>query len=326
MQTKDAARPMTDTGGTPHRETPARGLARSMPVPTIALALALGLASAADAQFTLHVAGFTEVSQLPTPTGIPGPLGDILISDDGTTALILGAASTASSAVYTASVLRAVDNTITGFGTPTLVFAYADIETSIEFKVGTDTLFFRGFFGVGERTPDGTITEFSTPSTVAEGGLILVPPVLPNGGEILIGNWSSGEIYAATLADNGDGTFTPTETGLFSQSEAGANGDMLYVCGGPFEQDLMITNWSGGTVSVIDLDLATGLPLPSAAAPTITLFASGLGVGPWSLEVDPITGNLLIINWNGTPSNGIVQVSGLTDCPVPVELMTFTIE
>ncbi len=115
-------------------------------------------------------------------------------------------------------------------------------------------------------------------------------------------------INSYSLTDNFDDTYTPTPQGFYSFSQAGATGDMHFVPSGSFANDLMYTNWTDGTVSIIDIDPATGLvKLPLQR----TLLVSGLGGGPWGLDFDPITRNLFIANWGGNPFNGVVQIGEL---------------
>ncbi len=274
---------------------------------------------------TLHVPGFNEVNQFSLPAGVPSPLGDVLFSPDGNTLLILGGSEFASSGVWSVPVTRDASGTVIGLGAATAFFATPGMDTSLEFKPGTGTLFFRMTAGrVGEKRPDGTIATFTAEGASFTGGLAFVPNPLPNAGDLLVGNWSSGLINSHSLTDNSDGTFTPVLQGFYSNSQSGATGDFHFIPTGAFANDLMFTNWSNGTVSIIDIDPATGLPVGGGSTPSITLFASGLGGGPWGLHFDAISGNLFISNWGGIPSNGIVQVSGF---PAPsISIFTADVE
>ena len=118
---------------------------------------------------TLHLPGFVEVNQIQLPDGVPSPLGDIMFSDDGTTMFILGGSEGVNSGVWTVPVIRDATGSVTALGAATHLFSFPLMDTSLEIKPGTETLFFR-IAGepsqdvvVGERLPDGTITVFTSP-------------------------------------------------------------------------------------------------------------------------------------------------------------------
>jgi len=260
---------------------------------------------------TLHIPGFVEVNQYSLPAGIPGPLGGVMFSDDGNTLYILGGSESNASGAWTVPVIRNTSGTVTGLGAASQLFAFPQMDTGLEIKPGTDTLFFRINGGeIGERRPDGSIASFLATGASFVGGLAFVPDPLPNAGDLLVGNYNSGVIHSHSLTDNSDDTFTPVLQGFYSNSAFGATGDLNFIPSGIFANDLMYTNWNGGTVSIIDIDPLTGIPVGGGVAPTATLFASGLGSGPWGLEFDPITGDLFISNFAGNPFNGITQISG----------------
>ncbi|MCH7914280.1 MAG: DUF1735 domain-containing protein [Deltaproteobacteria bacterium] len=271
-----------------------------------------------NAQITLHVPGFSWVNQFSLPAGIPSDLGDVLFSSDGNTLFILGGSESFDSGVWSVPVTRDASGAVVGLGTATLLFLSESMDTGLEFKPGTGTLFFRNDLAsvVGERRTDGTIAFFPAEGSTSFGGLAFVPDPLPNAGDMLLGDWDTGEINIHSLTDNGDGFFTPGPKVFYSNSELGATGDLQFIPTGTFANDLMFTNFSNGTVSIIDIDPITGLPVGGGSTPSITLFASGLGSGPWGLDFDPITGNLFIANFGGNPPNGIVQISGF---PPPIQ-------
>ncbi len=276
-----------------------------------AACLLFGSGTVATQAATLHVPGFVEVNQYPLPTGIAVPLGDILFSRDGTTLFVLGGSESSSSGVWSVPVVRDAAGNVTGFGPASLEFLQPQMDTGLEIKPGTDTLFFRiGGGEIGQRRPDGSIETFVAVGAATTGGLAIVPDPLPNAGDLLVGDYNSGTIQSHFLVDNSDQTFTPMLQGLYSSSEFGATGDLQFVPTGNFTNDLMFTNWNMGTVSIIDIDPQSGTPVGGGAAPIITLFASGLGNGPWGLAFDPVSGDLFIANFMGTPANGLVQVSG----------------
>jgi hypothetical protein len=179
---------------------------------------------------------------------------------------------------------------------------------------------------IGQRTSDGTITLFQADAgALSFGGLVFMPSGLSalNGIDLLVGDWFNGVTNSYSLTDNGDGTFTPVfiEGKSPYSNTVGVSfttGDQHFVPSGDFANDLMFTNWSGsdalgGTIGIIDIDPDTGFPVTGA---DIIPFASGFGFGPWGLEFDPITNDLFVSNWDGEPSNGIIQISGFP-APVP---------
>ena len=274
---------------------------------------------------TVHVAGFSEVNQFSLPAGVPGALGDVLFSADGNTLFILGGSEGGSSGVWSVPVTRDLSGTVTGLGAATFFFGIPGMDTSLEFEPGTGTLFFRMTSGrVGQRRTDGTIATFTATGAAVFGGLAFVPDPLPNAGDLLVGDWSSGVINSHSLVDNLDATFTPMLQGFYSNSQSGATGDLHFIPTGAFAGDLMFTNWSNGTVSIIDIDPVTGFPVGGGGAPSITLLVSGLGSGPWGLDFDPITRNLFISNFGGSPSNGIIQISGFPPSFQPSHVLLAT--
>ncbi len=272
--------------------------------------------SAFSAAATLHVPGYVEVNQYSLPAGVPSPLGDVMFSDDGNTLYIVGGSSTFGSEVWTVPVIRDAAGAVTGLGSATRLMAFPNIDTGLEHRPGTDSLVFRGNSGVvGQMLADGSVVTSTAAGASYNGGLAFVPEALPNAGDLLVGNYNSGVINSYAPTDNADGSFTPVLTGFYSNSAFGATGDLEFVPSGDFENDLMYTNWNGGTVSIIDIDPLSGNPVGGGTAPPVTLFASDLGTGPWGLAFDPVTNDLFIANFTGNPYDGIVQISGF---PPPV--------
>lgn len=304
-----------------------------------------GIAATSNAVTKTVPTGYKVENQFSLPTGVPTPLGDVAFSADGNTLYILGASESADSGVWSVPVTRdPVSRRVISLGAATLFFSFppnpGSIDTSLEFHPsGNGTLFFRtndvdpvtfmpvaGGGDIGQRTSDGTITLFQADAgALSFGGLVFMPSGLSalNGIDLLVGDWFNGVTNSYSLTDNGDGTFTPVfiEGKSPYSNTVGVSfttGDQHFVPSGDFANDLMFTNWSGsdalgGTIGIIDIDPDTGFPVTGA---DIIPFASGFGLGPWGLEFDPITNDLFVSNWDGEPSNGIIQISGFP-APVP---------
>lgn len=278
------------------------------------LGLFLLLAVVPARAIVLDLPGFTVVNQFGLPSGVPAPLGDVLFSDDGSTLYILGNSEGGGSGVWQSSVSRDGAGNVISLGPATNVFTSSDpsLDTSLEFRPGTtDTFFFRAASGrVGQRRPDGTIDSLTVPGAADFGGAAFVPGVLPNAGDLLVGNWFDGQIQTMSFMVNPDGTFGIGTPAFYSNTQLGATGDIHFVPTGAFVDDLMFTNWVAGTIGIIDIDPLTGSPVGGGGTPAITQFANDLGNGPWGLEFDPISGNLFISNWAGSPADTFIQISG----------------
>ena len=278
----------------------------------------------AVAQVVVHDPSLTVVNQFALPAGIPSPLGDVMLTEDGTTMLLVGGSERADGSLWSAPVIRDASGTVTGLGSATLLLSYPGLDTSVEVMEGTSTLFFAAWTAsfspppnaeIVEMLPDGTTAVFQLPDGAADSGFAIVPPWFPNGGDLLKAHYPSGIIDSYSLTDLGNGFFEPVLDGYYSNSQYTASGDMHFVPSGVYEDDLMFTDWDDGEIGVIDIDRTTGLPVGGGATPTLTIIASGFGVGPWGLEFDPITGNLFVSNWRGDPFDGIVQIAGFNPSP-----------
>jgi hypothetical protein len=288
------------------------------------LGLSLLLAAVPAGAIVLDLPGYAVVNQFALPSGVPAPLGDVLFSNDGNTLYILGNSEGGGSGVWQSSVTRDAAGNVTSLGAATNVFTSSSpsLDTSLEFRPGTsDTFFFRATGGqVGQRRPDGTIDSVTVPGAVNFGGATFVPGSLPNAGDLLVGNWAGGQILTMSFTVNPDGTFSIGTPASYSNTQAGATGDIHFVPTGAFVDDLMFTNWDAGTIGIVDIDPLTGTPVGGGGTPAITQFAHDLGVGPWGLEFDPFSGNLFISNWAGSPADSFIQISGFA-VPEPSTLL-----
>jgi hypothetical protein len=271
---------------------------------------------------TLHIPGFVEVNQFSLPDGIPLGPGDVMFSDDGSSLYILGGVDNflfPDTPVFMVPVIRDASGTVTGLGAASEVFTSPWITGSLEIKPGTSTLFFweasswdygEDYGGIGQRLPDDSITIFPLTDSTLYGGLAFIPAPLPNADNLLVSSWAPKRIDSYFLSDNGDGTFTPELQGFFANLDFRPS-DMHFVPSGTFKDDLMIADYSGGSVWIMDIDPLTGTPVGGGDSPAMTKFVSMNWPGVWGLEFDPITNNLFITDFEGFTDNiHIIQISG----------------
>ena len=166
------------------------------------------------------------------------------------------------------------------------------------------------------------MADIGAPSSVA--GLTFSPHFGdPNTafGHMQVSIWSSGgdrRIFDVPLAPEGGGLFRPQELVLFATLPRQGTGAIQYIPTGPLAGNMMYVNWNFGEIMVLDIDAATGLPIDDATGlasretenPRVRRFASGLGIGPWGLEFDPLTNDFFTSTWNGMPANTILQIGG----------------
>ena len=135
------------------------------------------------------------------------------------------------------------------------------------------------------------------------------------------------DIYEIGLTPLGDGFFAPGSATRFLSLPEGLNpgtvNGLCYVPVAPFFGSLMYTSFDAGEVHYLDIDPATGLAIDSVSglptlgtsSPVDHLFASDLSVGPVGLDFDPLTTDLFISTYEGSPANSIIQIGGFSAAP-----------
>lgn len=268
--------------------------------------------------------------------GIPGPLGGLFFSSDGTVLYVVGDSEESGSGLYAVPVTRdPATRAVTDLGPAAGVAKVLDgSQTGLDagWETGpAGTLFYTYWSAnyIGQR-PGGVagmetvfaMADIGVPSSVA--GLTFSPHFIDPGtgfGQMQISTWSSGgqrDIYDIALAPAGSGVFTPTGRTLFVRLPQEGTGAIQYVPSGPLAGDLMYVNWDYGEVRVLAVDDATGLPIDQGtmlpergtATPVDTRFAHDLGVGPWGLEFDPRTNDFFVGTWEGAPYDSIIHIAG----------------
>jgi len=271
-----------------------------------------------------------------TSLNLPGNLGGMLFSQDGKILYAVGNSQAYSSALYAVPVTRdPATSEVLDLGPADRVTLVFSGNPSIRglgagWEVGPGGTLFYTYWNanyLGERPGglSGTETLFDMskvglPTSVA--GLTFSPHVTdPNTGfgMMQVSVWEAGGVrglYDVKLTPIGGGLFEPTETELFVNLPREGTGAIQYIPSGPFTGNMMYVNWDYGEVQILVIDRATGLPIDDATglptlgtdSPRVVPFASGLGVGPWGLEFDPLTNDFFVSTWQGNPYNTIIQV------------------
>ena len=303
----------------------------------LALYFALVVCSVSHAQIVLEDPEHFEVANIwsgPNELGVPGNLAGMLFSPDGNLLYMVGASETILSAVYEVPVVRdPVTNKVIDL-LPTTGIIYegdpftAGLDTGFEF--GPEGTIFNTYWNankIGER-PGGlsgseTLFDMSAvgiPSSIA--GLTFSPHVTDPAtgfGQMLVSSWFGANLFEVLLTPLGGGLFEPEQSTVFVTLPFGGTGAIQFVPSGLLAGNLMYVNWDEGTVRVLTIDPATGLPIDQGTGqptqgttnPIDDLFASGLGVGPWGLEFDPLTNDFFVSTWSGNPVNSVIHISGL---------------
>jgi len=253
-------------------------------------------------------------------SGIPNEKGGIAFAADGSEYFVVADADLFSSVVLRGAVLRdPVTARITGLGAAHRLAAVPIASGLARHPSGT--LFVLSKFSGGtssqelvEIRPDGTSAAFdlSALGMAAPLGLAFVPPGPANAGRLLVGDEVTFQIREVQLADNGDGTFTPTAATLFADFANGADVSPIAMTflgpsGGPF--DLLVvgpqrtTFQSGSTIHRIVLDPTTGQPVGGPISPpAFAAYSQMTSLGlfwPYGAARDPLTGQIVVSNAYG---------------------------
>jgi hypothetical protein len=279
-----------------------------------------------------------------TALAIPLNLGGIRFSSDGTTLYAVGSADVPSSAMYAIPVVRdpsthEIVDLAMAAATP--VFT-ANVSTpaggldSGPEEGPAGTLFYTYFNAnggnfIGERragdlmemqfdlAPQGVPLwlsglAFSPARIDAATGFGMLNVSVYDGDP----DTTPRDVFELPLSAAGTGFFAPgTATRLLSLADGTVNG-ICYVPGGSFAGSLMYASFDAGEIHYVDVDPASGLPIDKTSGqpllgtvdPVDHLFASDLGIGPLGLDFDPLTNDLFVSTYEGTPANSIIQIGG----------------
>jgi hypothetical protein len=272
------------------------------------------------AQITVVEPGYEIINTFSLPANLTSELGTMMFSGDGSMVYILDDVESSDSALWSASVVRNGSGDVTGFGTFSQVFAYAGMDTGLEFGPGTGTYFFRiESGGIGQRLTSGTVeTTAVTPYDDVFGGLAFIPASYPNGGNMVTTSYDDGTLYLHAVTPDGDGSFTVNEAGtLYADFSASIGtsvlGDLVFISSGPLAGNVLMALYSTtpNTLAYFPLG-ADGLP-SGGTTPTPEVFATGDNV-TWGVAIDPVTDNIWAINY-GEPEGVALTQIGETAAP-----------
>jgi hypothetical protein len=277
-----------------------------------------------------------KVWDAPGTLGVPENLGGLLFSQDGATLYAVGSSEDPASALYAIPVTRdPATNQVTELGPMGAVTKVFDgdsgtpgsgLTAGLEF--GPGGTFFSTYWSknvLAERPGgvNGVETQFDMGALgipAATTGLTFSPHTIDpdTGFGILQITANAPQIYNVPLTPAGGGIYTPGAVVLFVTLVRDDVGAFQYVPAGSFAGDVMYVSWSAGEIRLLDVDPTTGLPVDAGTmVPTLGTgnpvdqrFAYDLGNGPWGLTFDPLTSELFVGTWQGSPMNSIIQIGG----------------
>jgi len=254
---------------------------------------------------------FELINEFDPPAPLTAAFGDLLFSADGSLAYVIDQSEGATSAVWVASVARDAAGNVTGFGTFTQAFADEFIDTGLAFGPGTDTLVYRtAGEGIAQRLNDGTIEDRPiTNYDSSFGGLAFVPGIFSNGGDIVSVSYNEGVVYQHPTSPDGDGSFTISDPVAFADFSGSIGtftiGDVAYITSGPLSGAMMVTAYNNSDTADIyyfPIDGASGLPA-EGLTPTPVPFANNGDGEAWGVATDPVSGNIWLIDFDGSGSD-----------------------
>lgn len=284
---------------------------------SLALGAALLLGSSLFGQLTLPPGIALDTIHSTTTLNLPGPLGGLEFSANGAVLYCGTGANGFAGEVRAIPVVRdPVTNKITGFLPATTYVAASQIDGGLQFHPN-GTLFWTTYSNhtLGQAVPGGVQASFSLSGTgipASTGALEFVPAGLPNAGDLLIASYNAGSLWTLPLTPNGDGTFTPGTATLFAAIPGGTEG-FRHIPSGPNAGSIAVVNYGLGTIALLEINLATGMPLLSSGGqPIITPFITGVP-GAEGLAFDPLTNDFFVSQFGGASS--IYQFSGFPALP-----------
>jgi hypothetical protein len=245
-----------------------------------------------------------------TALGVPGPLGGITFSPVGATLYIGGAANGVAGAVYAAPVVRnPTTQQVTSIGPAVFFHAAPFIDGGLVIDPAGTFLCSRYSGNELGQFNAVTSTAPALPAASAStGGLCFGNAPGPNAGKLFVSFYSNGDIFTVTTTPGPNGTYVPTALTQWAALPFGTEG-IAFIPAGPAAGDLLVTNFALGSISLIDVDANTGLPVGGALSPTLVPFATGIGGGE-GFAFDPVTNDFFVSTYNGSPTNSLIHISG----------------
>ncbi len=249
--------------------------------------------------------------------GIPGQLGGIEFSTDGTALYVATTAASAAGSIRVLTVQRdPVTNRVTGLSAPVTLTAAPNIDGGLQF--GPNGVLFwttNPTHTLGQYAPGAPPTVFSLGPVgvpASAGGLEFVPPGLPNAGDLLVSSAWGGGIHRISLSPNPNGTFTPVAGSavLFAQIPGGIEA-MRHIPSGSNAGDMLFCDWCANAVYRLAIDPATGWPLAGPGGqPIVTPVITGM-LGAEGMAFDPLTDDLFVGTWTYSGNDAIHHFTGL---------------
>ncbi len=241
-----------------------------------------------------------------TAMGIPTPLGGVSFNAAATQLIVAGGSNSPAGALYSIPVTRdPTSQRILGLGQPVYLAPAPSNDGGLAERNGTWFYSQHPANSVGQWNG---ATGYSSPlpiQTASTGGLTFVPAGSPNAGTLLVSSFGSSGIWSVNTSSAGSGFLNMGTATLYAAVPAGNEG-IAFIPSGPRAGDLLIANYSQGTISVLDVNPQTGLPVGGTANPSISLLVPQW-IGAEGVTVDPVTGDL----WLTQYGDGLLQIAGL---------------
>jgi len=255
--------------------------------------------------------------------GLPDRLGAMLIPPGSSRMLVVTAADTYDSAVYSLAITRNAAGRVTTLGDARREWDVATddpvagaIGIGAGLEIGDDGRLSYTTWGENElrERPYDPDRSFSPSERVVLNLDATVSGLTrsPQRDEWLVGTQPDGRLWLLPESD-----FLRYSTRAFATLDRPAGG-LDFVPDGPWEGDLLYADWLSGEIRriVVDddtgypFDALTGLPRPGTRDPIVETFARGFGRGPSGLEFDTRTDDLFVSTWSHDGDDRIVQIHG----------------
>jgi hypothetical protein len=261
-------------------------------------------------------AGAYTLTNLGTPTDVPGLLGGLTFLPGNPNELLVGGnANGSAGAIYEIGVTRDGSGHINGFSGPATLFSTAPyIDGGLIYGPGGDLLYTGypvntlGEIKPGSSAPDKTV-DLTAAGVASSVGSIVFDP---NGNLKILQYNGSGGFYDATLSPDGSGTYDVAGVSLVSGPGRGPEGAIYVPAGSPLFSlsTMLMAEYGAGTVGAYSVDSNYDLQ-PSGIAGRQD-FIQGL-TGAEGAVVDPLTNDFLFSTFGS--GNHIDVVTGFAAPP-----------
>lgn len=274
-----------------------------------ALTLGLGLASSVEADPVVH-SGFQIINQFEFDSEFD-PLGDLLFND-ADNAMLIVRSEAPGAAVHNFGVTRNSADIVVGFTPFNDFFAHDRTDTSL--GLSESTFFFTiaipgegeapANLLLGQKFGDSPIHEQLLSEENQFGGFLLAPQGSGFSWGALISEYNTSRIRYAQVTIGPDGFIDVTSISPdFVDLNDIDPGDMLLPTTGPLAGKLLVTDYNNSNVVWFDLDPVTGEILDPTSPHVLVQFDTGEGEfdvfhGPWGLEIDPVNGNIFVVDFD----------------------------